>query len=484
MVILKETKKNSADTRLYTRLASILNDKLKRTSPLKILGVLTFLLGLTALLTGGYFIILGAYFIGVALLLLLLNWLTKKVNTRRSYWVSQVVLSVAYVAILTFSYLDWNKHNLIVLPIDFQGDGGIIFGIEGYPELPQMKYWVKTIEIPSNGVLITSTKEEELPHKFQFQYRDGSTVDFRDLNWSFSHSTEFPCILTSSIVKHYSFKIGNNSSSNLQGILSNLCDSINQGNLVTTYVSEYSPIAKEVERPYLHLQDYGLSKLPQNINTLQVTKIILTGNNFTEFPSEVLNMPQLEELLIGHNPISKLPDNLESLKNLKSLSINSTQIKEFPSDLSALESLETIGLDHNEFKKVPDPILTLPSLTRLRLNNNKLTDLKFIDERLEGLESIYLYSNDLKQIDCEIENLKSLKELLIFGNQIDSIPDCIGSLTNLEKLEIWSNPIKYVSPELQKLTNLKSMRMEKDNLTEERMEQIREWLPNTEIYFQ
>jgi hypothetical protein len=26
--------------------------------------------------------------------------------------------------------------------------------------------------------------------------------------------------------------------------------------------------------------------------------------------------------------------------------------------------------------------------------------------------------------------------------------------------------------------------MEKDNLTEERMEQIREWLPNTEIYFQ
>jgi hypothetical protein len=458
---------------------------LKRISPLKILGLLSVLLGLTvAILTGGYLIILGAYFIGFALLLFLLDWLTKKIKTRKAYWVSQVVLSVAYVTFLTISYLDWNKHNLIVFPNEFQGDGGIVFGIEGYPELPEMKYWVRTIEIPSSGILITSTKEEELPNKFQFQYKDGSSLDFRDSTWNFSYSTEFPCILTNSVIKNYSFTIGNNSRASFQELLSNLCDSINKGKLVTAYVSEYSPIVKEVETPYLHLQNKGLSKLPQNINTLQVKEIILTGNNFTEFPDEVLNMPHLEELLIGHNPVSKLPDNLESLKNLKRLSINATQIKEFPSDLSALENLETIGLDHNEFKKVPEPILTLPNLKRLKLNNNDLTDLKFIDRRLEGLESIYLYSNQIKQIDCEIENLVNLKELLIFDNEIDSIPDCIGSLTNLEKLEIWSNPIKYVTPDIQKLTKLKSMRMEKDNLTEEQMEEIRKWLPNTEINFQ
>lgn len=458
---------------------------MKRISPLKILGLLSVLLGLTiAILTGGYLIILGAYFIGFALLLFIFDWLTKKTKTRKAYWISQIALSVAYVAFLTFSYLDWNKHNLIIFPNEFQGDGGIVFGIEGYPELPEMEYWVRTIEIPSNGVLITSTKEEELPNKFQFQYKDGSSLDFGDSTWNFSYSTEFPCILTNSVIKNYSFTIGNISRASFQELLSNLCDSINKGKLVSAYVSEYSPIVKEVETPYLHLQNQGLSKLPQNINTLQVKEIILTGNNFTEFPAEVLNMPQLEELLIGHNPVSKLPDNLESLKNLKRLSINATQIKEFPSDLSALESLETIGLDHNEFKKVPEPILTIPNLKRLGLNNNKLTDLKFIDERLQGLESIYLYSNELKQIDCEIENLKSLKELLIFDNEIDSIPDCIGSLTNLEKLEIWSNPIKYVSPEIQKLTNLKSVRMEKDNLTEEQMESIRKWLPNAEINFQ
>ena len=60
----------------------------------------------------------------------------------------------------------------------------------------------------------------------------------------------------------------------------------------------------------------------------------------------------------------------------------------------------------------------------------------------------------------------------------------VFALINLEKLEIWSNPIEYVTPEIQKLTKLKFMRMEKDNLTEEQMEEIRKWLPNTEINFQ
>ena len=64
---------------------------------------------------------------------------TKKTKTSKAYWISQVMLSLSYVAFLTFSYLDWNKHNPIVFPNEFQGDGGIVFGIEGYPEIPEMK---------------------------------------------------------------------------------------------------------------------------------------------------------------------------------------------------------------------------------------------------------------------------------------------------------------------------------------------------------
>lgn len=458
---------------------------MKTISLIKTLGFLSILAGLiVSIFTGGYLIFLAIYFIGLALILFLLDWLTKKAKSRKIFVILQLVVSAAYILFLVFSYLDWNKQNLIVFPTNFKGDGGIVFGIEGQPEIPKMRYWKRTIEIPNNGILVTSTQEEELPNKFQFQYKDGSVLDFRDSTWNFSHSIEFPCILSSSLIKHYSFNIGISTSSNFQEFLSTICDSINQGQTKSSYTSEYSPIVKNVEKPYLHLQNKGLSKLPKDINSLQIKKIILTGNNFTEFPSEILNMPQLEELLIGHNPISKLPNNVEGLKNLRRLSINATPIKEFPSDLSALENLESIGLDHNELTELPDPILTIPNLKRIDINNNKLTDLKFIDSRLNGLESIYLYSNQLNRIDCEIENLINLKELLISDNRIDSIPDCIGSLKNLEKLEIWSNPVKYVSPEIQKLTKLKTMHMNKENLTTDQMEEIMKWLPNTKINFQ
>lgn len=433
-------------------------------------------------MTGGYLVILGGYFIGFALILFLINWLTKKVDRKPVYHSLQYLFSISYLLFLTLSYLDWNKHLLIIIPKDFQGESGIIFGINGYPELPEMKYWEQKIVLPENGVLITSTPKESIPNRFQFEFSDGDKIDGNSIK--FPNNSEYQCILTNSELKFFSFSIGDKSNDIFQSTLSSLCDSINSGNLTSKYQSDYSPIVESVEQPYLHLQNKNLSELPSNINTLQVKEIILTGNRFTEFPQQILNMPQLEELLIGHNPIRKLPDDLSKLSHLKRLSINNTLIKEFPPDLSPLANLETIGLDHNDYENVPESILTLPNLKNLHLNNNSLTDIKFVDERLTGLESIYLYSNSITQLDCEIGHLVNLKELLIYGNEIDSIPDCIAELKNLENLQIWSNPIKYVSPELSQLTNLRTLRMEKDDLTEDQMNEIRSWLPNCKIDFQ
>lgn len=426
--------------------------------------------------------ILGGYFIVFALVLFLINWLTKKIEKKSVYHSLQYLFSISYLLFLTLSYLDWNKHLLIIIPENIQGELGIVFGISGYPELPKMRYWEQKISLPEDGVLITSTLKEQIPNRFQFEFEDGSLLTGNSLK--FQNTTTYQCILSDSELKFLSFSLGEKSNSIFQSTLSSLCDSVNSGNLTSRYKSEYSPIVESVEQPYLHLQNKNLSELPSDINTLKIKEVILTGNRFTEFPEEVLNMPQLEELLIGHNPIRKLPDDLTKLSNLKRLSINKTLIKEFPKDLSPLASLETIGLDHNDYSSVPEAILTLPSLKNLRVNNNLITDLKFIDERLSGLESLYLYSNSLTKIDCEIGYASNLQELLIYDNEIDSIPDCISQLQCLKNLQIWGNPITYVSPELGRLTNLRTLRIEKENLTEEQMEEIRSWLPNCKINFQ
>lgn len=452
---------------------------------LRLLALLSIGVGvIAAIVSYGWLILLAAYFIGFAVILFLLDSLTRKTASRALYWSAQGGISLVYVVFLVYAYLDWSKHTVIILSNDFQGSGAIVFGIEGYPELPEMKFWKRSVELPPNGLLITSTREEELPKKFAFQFEDGSTLDLSSADLYFTYASDYPCILTPSVLKNYRFTLGEASDDTLQELLSVLCDSINAGELESAYTSEHSLVVGHAEVPYLDLQNEMLSHLPENINQLPVKKIILTGNKFTAFPEQLLHMPQLEVLLIGHNPLAAFPADLGGLKNLKRLSVNATAIRSYPPDLSALESLETIGLDHNELTQVPEAVLTLPNLRRLVLNSNALSDLSFIDDRLSGLESIYLQSNAFRRIGCEISRLRGLKELLIFANEIDSIPDCIGGLTELEKLEIWENPIVYVSPEIRKLTKLKSIRMEKDGLTEEQMEQIRVWLPNAEIHFQ
>ena len=456
---------------------------MKRLTPLKTVFYLSILLGLfITIITGGWMIVLGGYFMLFALLLFLADKATRRINKRIIYHSTQYFISISYLLFILFSYLDWNKHMLIIIPDNFEGEAGIIFGVENYPELPKMEYWEQKIHIPNNGVVVTSTLEDDIPNKLQFEFSNGEMIRGDRVN--FSTTRDYQCLLSKSELKYFSFSIGMDSNSIFQNTLSSLCDSINQQKLTTKYKSEYSPIVESVEQPYLHLQDKNLSQLPTNINSLQVKKIILTNNKFTEFPEEIFDMPQLEELLIGHNPIEKLPDNLERLSQLKRLSINNTLIRDFPEDLSALKELESIGLDHNELVEVPEAILTLPKLKRLKLNDNKLSDVAFLDERLSELESIYLYSNSITQLNCQISYASNLKELLIYDNEIDSIPDCIGILKNLEVLQIWGNPIKYISPEIQQLTNLKTLRLDKQNLNEIQMQQLRDWLPNCKINFQ
>lgn len=103
--------------------------------------------------------------------------------------------------------MKWQEHNAIIFPKDFQGQAGIIFGIEGYPELPQTRFWKKIIYIPEDGIIITSTKEEELPQTIMFSFKDNSTADFTRINWN--PNFEIDCIVSGSKIKSWLFQTDN-----------------------------------------------------------------------------------------------------------------------------------------------------------------------------------------------------------------------------------------------------------------------------------
>lgn len=374
------------------------------------------------------------------------------------------------------------EHNAIIFSDNYKGQAGIIFGIKGYPPLKETKFWKKTIEIPDNGILITSTKQEEIPNTVRYYFRNGKTGDYNKITWD--PNFEYSCIINNSVIKSWLFTFDNNSTTQIQEIITDLANKINKGEIKSMYTTDNQFVSEDNKGKYLWLQDKNLDFLPDAVSNLNIYKAILTSNNFKEIPTQILSINSLEDLTIGHNPITEITPAISNLKRLKNLTLNATKIIDIKTDLSRLDSLEHFDFSSNETSHLPDQVKNIPNLIWLSLNNNKFQDLTFIDSRLHKLQMLYLYTNEVKHISSEIKLLPNLKELLVFDNQIDSIPDCISSLTNLETFEIWDNPIKYISPEIKKLTKLKEMRIDDDYLTPQDKQNLKTWLPNCTINFQ
>lgn len=453
-------------------------------SPLKVLALLSTLFGLTvAIWTLGYLIVLGLIFIGIGLLVYLIDYLCQRwLLNNRIFWTTQYLFTMVYITLAFVAYMKWQEHNAIVFPKNFKGQAGIIFGIEGYPELPKTKLWKKTITIPENGLIITSTREEEVPNTIRFSFAGNSSIDYNLIDWD--PNFELDCITSKSKIKSWLFQIGSYHHSPVKAAMTELCNQIATNQKRSLYTSESPVIWSDDKGRYLWLQNKGLTTLPVGLSKLDIYKAILTGNNFTEVPQQVFEISSLEELILAANPVSTFPCELQKLKWLKSISFAETNIKDINCDLSNLDSLKDFDLSRNSLTKLPDQIKTIPNLTWLSLNDNLFTDLSFVDRRLGKLEVLYLYTNRVKSLSKETRHLSNLKELLIFDNEIDSIPDNIADLKSLEKLEIWNNPIKYVSPEISKLKALKTIRLDDDYLTQADKDNLRKWLPDCQINYQ
>ncbi len=451
-------------------------------TPLKILGLLTVIFGLFGVLTFSYFFFLGIYLVVTGLSIYLIDFLTLKLlKAKKKYWITQSILATAYLILGFVTYMKWQEHNYLIFPKDFKGQAGIIFGIEGYPELPKTKFWKKTINIPPDGIIITSTKVEDIPNSIRFAYSDNSKVEYQDINWD--PNFEIDCIVCDSKIKSWLFEVDKESST-VKEIMTSLCNEIAANQKRSFYKSENSVVWSDNKGKYLWLQNKALTSLPDGLGKLNIYMAILTGNDLKEIPEQIFEIDSLEELILAVNPIKEFPCKLSRLKRLKSISVAETGIKEINCDLSQLDSLKDFDIARNRLTKFPDQIKTIPNLTWLSLNDNEFTDLSFIDSRLKKLETLYLYSNKVKSISNETRFLGNLKELLIFGNEIESIPNNIADLKNLEKLEIWDNPIKGISPKIAELTKLKSIRLDDNFLTKADKDNLKKWLPNCKINYQ
>ena len=449
-------------------------------NPLKCLAVLAICLGLAIIyFTGGFGLGIGILMMISSILLYLINYFASKT---KHFKITQIGVSLVYIFTVSYYVLKWQEHTTFIFSKASKGAVGIVFGIPGYPALPPTFLCTKTLTIPNRGVVITSTKEEDMPTWQRYQYSDGSAVETNDIEWN--PNFQFPCIKSKGIVKAWLFSKREQSDSLAQKRIVELVNKIDAGKLKTFYKSSGVSIVMAKEGIYITLQGAGLAYLPDAVSTLPINTIYLADNKFTTIPPQLYKIKSLHSIYLGVNPIRSLPNDLNKIRGLKSLLIGKTEIREIKIDLSNLDSLEDFDISGNKLSVFPEKIKTIPHLKWLSIEENEFKDLGFVDSKLSGLRTLQVYTNKIKRIPDNIRYLSNLRELLIFDNQIDSIPNSIGSLVNLEKLEIWNNPLRYISPEIKKLTKLKEIRLDDNYLSRNDKKQLKQWLPNCEIHFQ
>jgi len=298
----------------------------------------------------GYLLILGLFFVGFGVLIYGIDFLVfKNVESKSSRLKFQLSIFGIYCLLISWAYLDWQEHNEIILPNNFEGQAAIIFGIKEFPPLSKTNFWKKRIEFPENGIIITSTQVNEIPSMLRLKYANGEDFPMSMKTWD--ANSKYPCISTPYEIEFWSFNIGDIQTQNVQLQLKKLADSINSGQLTCFDTTRFSPIVSDLTGNYLHLQNRGLAYLPESVSNLDVYKVILTGNEFTEVPKQLYGINSLTTLYLSQNELDTLP--IEFLK---------------------LKKLEVLGLNGNNLKTIPDTILMSLPLRSIYFDNNEITE--------------------------------------------------------------------------------------------------------------
>lgn len=117
------------------------------------------------------------------------------------------------------------------------------------------------------------------------------------------------------------------------------------------------------------------TSLPKDFGDQKLEIVNLSGNQFEQFPYQLLNVSTMKEIYLGSNQISVLPRNFENLKNLEIMYLGGNMLKSIPEEISQLKNLSSLNLSDNMLTTLPTKLVLLRHLRTLSLHGNYLTTL-------------------------------------------------------------------------------------------------------------
>ncbi|XP_054006042.1 leucine-rich repeat and calponin homology domain-containing protein isoform X2 [Hylaeus anthracinus] len=165
----------------------------------------------------------------------------------------------------------------------------------------------------------------------------------------------------------------------------------------------------------------------------------LSKNRFAELPEEVTEFPFLEKLHLYHNAIRIIPETVAMLQSLNYLDLSRNQLTSLPREICRLP-LQTLLVAHNRLASLPDELGRMSALAELDAGCNEITSLPPRMGDLARLRSLDLRSNVLVHLPIELTYLRLVK-LDISGNRISVLPNEMRKMKSLVDFRLSDNPL-------------------------------------------
>jgi Leucine-rich repeat (LRR) protein len=209
----------------------------------------------------------------------------------------------------------------------------------------------------------------------------------------------------------------------------------------------------------------GLTKIPEALKYLDdMKRLTLRYNQISELPDWIANLKSLKYLNLNINALNKIPDSIGNLSNLKELQLWKNELTQLPETLNNLNNLEILNIRLNNLIQLPKNFGKFNRLKSLDLHDNKIIELSDDFSNLISLKYLNLSWNCLKTLPEAIGELQSLEELDLERNELIRIPSSIGDLKQLKVLNLADNKLKILPESIGLIQSLESLNLSKNQL--------------------
>lgn len=168
----------------------------------------------------------------------------------------------------------------------------------------------------------------------------------------------------------------------------------------------------------------------------------------SEFPEEIFSLADtLQVLNLSGNALTRLPDDLYRLKELRVLFCSDNPFTRLPEGLGRCEKLSMVGFKANRIVDVPASALP-PNLRWLILTDNRITTLPDELGNCHALQKLMLAGNRLTSLPASLARCEQLELLRIAANRLPALPGWLLHMPRLTWLAYAGNPMSagYSTP--------------------------------------